>query len=144
MAVGLLAALFENIAFLVRFYSCAFVFGSIPYLLLVHMSSFAFNFFDNNDSQQAIHDSNEFSAGDKTHPLEFLPCSDDIPSGTTFEPTTIGPATIYHVRPSGELVDGTVTDLIPGVYGGGKVVWECSIDLANYVFSKPDTLPTGK
>lgn len=38
------------------------------------------------------------------------------------------------VRPDKEMkVDDVVTDLIPGLYEGGYKLWECSIDLAEYL-----------
>ena len=32
------------------------------------------------------------------------------------------------------------TDLIPGRYGGGLKVWECSLDLCRYIWSRRDTM----
>lgn len=87
-----------------------------------------------------VHDSMDVEA---LHPLQFIP-SPDPAQGSAFCSLEIAGITIRRVLDVNEETNMNANDLIPGVYGGGKVVWECSLDLAAYLLEKhSDLLHTG-
>jgi hypothetical protein len=62
----------------------------------------------------------------------FLPPNSTNIDGSTTDHTTHIPPQLHHNH--NNIRDGE-TDLIPGVYEGGLKVWECSLDLCQYLLS---------
>jgi hypothetical protein len=60
--------------------------------------------------------------------------SNDL-SFITLPPIGVDNISLRKVVPKNITLDENGSDIIPGKYEGGKKVWECSIDLAEYILS---------
>lgn len=107
--------------------------------------SFRFNFSLVNDSsiaETAQEDPSEEDAVEVTASLRAVPRPTLAAiQGYRARDLSVGPHTLRIISSDTEATtEGLVSDLIPGVYGGGKVVWECSVDLAHYLFQHHSAL----
>eukprot|EP01039_Chlorochromonas_danica_P002149 gene2149-2344_t len=104
--------------------------------------SFRFNFSLVNDSSIVETAQEEHSEMDLPDIVEVTASLRAVPrptiatiEGYSARNLPVGPRTLRIISSDTEATaEGLVSDLIPGVYGGGKVVWECSVDLALYLF----------
>jgi hypothetical protein len=91
---------------------------------------FTFNFMGDTDPYSTVHSNFKSDTS--------VLCSEDVCidfttlDNTTFVPIVVGNLNLQRVDDCSE----SNYDLIPGVYEGGSKVWECSVDLSEYLLDK--------
>lgn len=120
--------------------------------------SFSFNFFDSDNNKIENFDVNPSTGVNDQHELILMTQNSDsmliqlvpIPSLTTSDISQIAVVQILDVSikkcnpPDSLQQQYGDSDLVKGVYEGGLKVWECSIDLSEYLLENKQKLPIKK